>query len=151
MYKKFFSKEDEKKILDAIQHAEKDTSGEIRVHIDINDYPDTIARTRAIFVKLGMRKTKLKNGVLFYLDTKGKKFAIMGDDEIDEKVPEKFWESTKDIVIENFKKGNFANGIAEGVKKAGEQLAEFFPFEKGDVNELSDAISYEEIGEANEK
>jgi uncharacterized membrane protein len=151
MKKKFFTKEEEIQILEAIKNAEKNTSGEIRVHIDFNTYSDTMKRAREIFVKLNMRKTKLKNGVLFYLSINDKKFAIIGDNEINKKVPDDFWESTKNIVIEHFKKGEFVTGIDEGIKKAGEQLSIFFPYQKDDINELPDSISYEVTGDSNEK
>ena len=151
MDENFFSKMEEDQILRAIKDAEKDTSGEIKVHIDFNIYPDTMKRARKIFVESGMRKTKLKNGVLFYLSISDKNFAIIGDNGIDEKVPDNFWELTKNIVVEHFKKDSFVRGLAEGIKKAGEQLAIFFPYEKSDINELPDSISYEVTGNSNEK
>ena len=151
MKKKFFDQEEERQILKAIRYAEKNTSGEIRVHIDFNIYPDPLKRARKIFVKLGMRKTKLKNGVLFYLSINDNKFAIIGDVGINKKVPDNFWRSIKDIVIEHFKKGEFVQGLAEGIKKAGEQLTLFFPYQKDDINELPDPISYEVTGDSNEK
>ncbi len=151
MKEKFFSKSEELNILEAIRSAEKNTSGEIRVHIDINSYPDVLKRAREIFVKLKMRKTKLKNGVLFYLNVRDKQFAIIGDDGINKKVPENFWDSTKDIVLKQFKTGDFVKGLSDGIRMAGDQLEKFFPYEKGDINELPDSISYEDTGANNEK
>ena len=61
-----------------------------------------------------------------------------------QKVPEDFWESTKDLVIAKLKEGKFSDGLAAGIIKAGEQLKGHFPYQKNDVNELSDEISFGE-------
>jgi uncharacterized membrane protein len=43
-----------------------------------------------------------------------------------------------------FKEGKFTEGICAAVKEAGIQLAEYFPLQEGDVNELSNTISTNE-------
>jgi uncharacterized membrane protein len=140
--KKFFSEDDEKRILSAIKEAETRTSGEIRVRIEGKGGKDPLAVARKSFEALGMRKTKLHNGVLFVLITEERTFVILGDDGINKKVPADFWNKVKDIVLEHFRKGLFAEGLEEGIKLAGEQLAKYFPCQKEDANELTDAISY---------
>lgn len=145
----FFTSEDEEMILSAIKEAECDTSGEIRVRIEKLAGEDPMGMARKAFEELGMRETELHNGVLFVLAVEDRKFIILGDDVINEKVPDDFWDSVRDIVIENFKNNQFAKGLAEGIAMAGKQLATFFPCQNDDVNELSDAISFaDENGEA---
>lgn len=142
--KKFFTDDDEKRILSAIKEAESHTSGEIRVRIEKKGGKDPMAVARKAFEALGMRKTELHNGVLFVLITEERTFVILGDDGINKKVPADFWNKVKDIVLEDFRKGLFAEGLSEGIKLAGEQLSTFFPYQKADTNELPDAISYAE-------
>jgi uncharacterized membrane protein len=89
-----------------------------------------------------MHKTELRNGVLFYLAIEDHKFAILGDAGINQKVPADFWNETKEIVISKLKNGAFADGLAAGIIRAGEQLQTHFPFKTGDVNELSNDISF---------
>ena len=126
----------------AIKEAELNTSGEIRVHIEKKCKGDIMDRAAFVFEKLAMYKTELRNGVLFYLATSDKKFAILGDAGINAKVPEGFWESVKDHMQDLFKKGEFAKGLSDGIKMAGISLKEHFPYQKDDVNELSDEISF---------
>jgi uncharacterized membrane protein len=140
--KKFFTEDDEKRILSAIREAESRTSGEIRVRIEGKGGKDPMSVARKAFEALGMRKTELHNGVLFVLITEEKTFVILGDDGINKKVPPDFWNKVKDLVLDHFRKGLFAEGLSEGIKLAGEQLATFFPYQKEDANELPDAISY---------
>ena len=139
----FLGKENEKLIALTIGHAENETSGEIRIHIESHCKSDVLDRAAAVFKSLSMHKTKERNGVLFYLSISDRKFAIIGDIGINAVVPEDFWDTTKEIVINHFKKGEFTKGLLEGIELAGKHLKQFFPHHKNDVNELSDDISYQ--------
>ncbi len=139
----FFTKSEKNAILEAIKEAEKNTSGEIRVHIENRCKEDVLDRAAWIFKKLDMDRTRERNGVLFYLAVKDRKFAIIGDAGINSKVPEGFWNQIKEIMEKNFIEGRFTEGLSEGIKMAGEKLKEYFPYNKGDINELSDEISFD--------
>lgn len=137
----FLSAEDEQEIVAAILKAEKNTSGEIRVHIESHTRLDHYERARELFHLLKMDNTKQENGVLLYVAVNDRKFSICGDKGIDKVVPEDFWETTKDVIQSHFKEGNFKEGILQGVLKAGSELEKHFPWEHGDTNELSNEIS----------
>jgi uncharacterized membrane protein len=137
----FLSKEDEQEIVQAIVSAEKNTSGEIRVHIEEHSEKAPLDRAQEVFLELHMNETKDRNGVLFYVCVADKKFAIIGDEGIDKVVESDFWDCTKDIVISNFKEANFKNGLVEGILRAGERLKQYFPYQSDDQNELSNEIS----------
>ena len=140
----FFSEEEKTRIVHSISQAEEKTSGEIRVHLTEN-CPSGDATKEAIrlFEKLKMHQTEQRNGVLIYLAYLDKKFAIIGDKGINELVPHHFWDSVRDLMQEQFKKGNFVEGIENGIHHAGEKLKKFFPIGHRDVNELSNDISFE--------
>jgi len=137
-----FTIEQKARIKEAIQDAETNTSGEIRVHIDIKCKADVLDRAAYIFEQLNMHKTKLRNGVLFYLATEDHKFAILGDAGVNSVVPDHFWDDIKDLMSGNFKEGEFTEGLASGIKMAGEQLKKHFPYQLDDENELDDDISF---------
>ena len=137
----FLTKEEEQEIVEAIRMAEKETSGEIRVHIEKTTSKAAFDRALEVFHELRMDQTELKNGVLIYLAVKDHKFVICGDKGINEVVPKGFWDSTKEVMATHFKSGNFKQGLIDGITKAGEQLQKYFPFEEGDINELSNEIS----------
>ena len=140
--KDFLGKENEKLITKAIENAEHQTSGEIRVHLESKCSEEVLDRAAWLFKKLKMHETKDRNGVLIYLSVNDRKFAIIGDAGINKVVPEGFWNGNKEMMISHFKKGEFAIGLIKGIEKAGEQLKQFFPYQDNDVNELSDEISY---------
>ena len=139
---KYFTEENKLQIASAIRVAETNTSGEIRVHIEKHCNESVLDRAAYWFEKLEMHKTKLRNGVLFYLAVEDRKFAILGDAGINQKVPSDFWEETKELVISKFKESSYAEGLAAGIIKAGEQLKQQFPFKSDDINELSNEISF---------
>jgi uncharacterized membrane protein len=138
----FLTAEEEKAIVDAICMAEKETSGEIRVHIEKTTSIDVYSRAMEVFTMLKMDQTQLKNGVLIYIAVKDKAFVICGDKGINDLVPTDFWDSTKEAMLAHFKNGNFMQGIVDGILRAGEQLKKYFPYDKeNDTNELSNEIS----------
>lgn len=137
----FLTLDEEQEIVDAILEAEKNTSGEIRVHLEASTQIDHFSRAQQVFHFLKMDNTKDENGVLLYVAVDDRKFVIYGDRGIDKAVPKGFWESTKDVIAQHFKQGEFKKGIVEGILKAGKELQEHFPWDHGDINELSDAIS----------
>ncbi len=138
----YFTEKDKLQIKNAIHAAEFNTSGEIRVHIEKHCKEDVLDRAAYLFKKLEMHKTDLRNGVLFYLAIEDRRFAILGDAGINQKVPDNFWEKIKEEMAAHFQEGNFTIGLTTGILKAGEKLKQHFPWQKDDVNELSDEISF---------
>ncbi|NID13132.1 TPM domain-containing protein [Fibrivirga algicola] len=133
----------QEQIIAAIRQAERETSGEIRVHIEANcPDSDPVQRAVAVFKHLGMHQTKEQNGVLFYLAHEDRKFAVVGDQGIDAKVPADFWQSTKDLMRQHFAATDYATGLSQGIERAGQHLKTFFPRASDDVNELPDDISF---------
>lgn len=137
----FLSKEDEQEIVQAIIEAEKNTSGEIRVHLEEHTEKSPLERAQEVFFELHMNETQDRNGVLFYVGVADKKFAIIGDEGINNVVESDFWDCTKDVVIANFKEKKFKQGLVEGILRAGERLKKYFPYQSDDTNELSNEIS----------
>ena len=138
----FFTKEEQQNIVAAIKEAELNTSGEIRVHIENHCKEEALERAAELFYDLKMNHTAARNGILFYLAVKDRKFAIIGDEGINKEVEHDFWNDIKDEMISNFKENKFAEGLIAGILKCGDKLKEYFPYQNDDINELSDEISF---------
>lgn len=138
----FLTRSEEEEVVAAIRTAEGKTSGEIRVHLEnSHGKKDLFERAREVFHQLKMDNTKEENGVLIYVAVEDHEFVIYGDRGIYEIVPKDFWESTKDAIAAQFKKGNFKQGLIDGILKAGKELQEHFPWSPDSTNELSNTIS----------
>lgn len=138
----FLSQTEQQEIILAIQQAERNTSGEIRIHIEKDPKKDSFDRATEVFDFLRMENTQERNAVLFYVAIDTRDLVILGDIGINDVVPPNFWESTKDAIINRFKEDNHKQGLIDGVLTAGKQLKEHFPYKKGKGNELPDEISF---------
>ncbi|MBC2837731.1 TPM domain-containing protein [Robiginitalea sp. SC105] len=133
--------EEETEVVEAIREAERETSGEIRVHLEYSVKGEPLKRAGELFYALKMENTRERNGVLIYIAVHDHRFAIYGDKGIDKAVPEGFWDTTRDAMQKNFRKGAFKEGILAGVRSAGRELKAHFPWRPGDENELSNEVS----------
>ena len=137
------NREEDQRVVEAIRQAERNTSGEIKVHIENRCKGDVEQRSLFIFDKLKLNETQLRNGVLIYLAVKDHKFAILGDKGINNVVEDGFWNDVKDLMLSHFKEGRFAEGLEQGIMRCGEKLKAYFPYQSDDINEIPDDISYE--------
>ena len=137
----FLNLSEEQDIIEAIRIAEQKTSGEIRVHIERHCKNDVFEHAIEVFHYLKMDNTKLQNGVLIYVAVDRREFVIYGDKGINDVVATDFWNSTRDAIASQFKQGEFAKGLIEGIQKAGEELAKYFPWIQSDTDELDNSIS----------
>ena len=137
----FFTKEEEKGILEAIRIAEHRTSGEIHVHVRKKCKKDPMMEAQEIFRRLGIHRTEERNGILIFVAAESRQFAIVGDSGIHEKVSHHFWDTTRDKMLEFFKKNEIKNGVVAGIQSAGEKLEYYFPAKPGLTNQLPDAVT----------
>ena len=135
--------EEDQRVVEAIKQAELNTSGEIKVHIENRCTGNVEERSLFVFNHLKMSETQQRNGVLIYLAVKDRKFAILGDEGINNVVGDGFWTDVKDLMLSYFKEGHFAEGLEQGIMRCGEKLKTYFPYQSNDVNEIPDEISYE--------
>lgn len=140
--KQFFTDEQRRTIVQAIADAEATTSGEIRLHVEpVCKKDNVLDRAAEVFFQLKMNETAARNGTLIYLAYDDHKFAIIGDEGINAVVPANYWDGTKQIMAEHFKKGEFMQGILFAIKETGSHLKQYFPISEHDKNELSNDIS----------
>jgi uncharacterized membrane protein len=134
---------DKERIKQAIQRAEMRTSGEIRVSVSPLFWGDVHKAAERAFARLGMTATKDRNAVLFFVVPARRKFVVLGDRGIHEKVGQEFWHHIVGTVSGKFKQGDFTGGLVAGIEAVGEDLARHFPHNAaGDANELPDDVDY---------
>ena len=138
----FLTPDEQQRIVEAIAEAERMTSGEIRVHVTPTCDGDPLEQAREVFAQLEMYKTRQRNGILLFLAFESRQFAIVGDEGIDNVVPDDYWNSERDILMGFLKRGEAARGIEGVIRSFGEKLKAHFPIEEDDVDELSNEISY---------
>ena len=130
-------------IVAAIRQAELSTSGEIRVFISHKPVTDPLPVAQACFLKLGMERTRQRNGVLIFVAPRSHKFAVIGDAGVHAHCGDVFWRELTDVMAGYFRKSEFTSGIVQGIRKAGQLLTQHFPVRPGDQNELPDDVAHD--------
>jgi len=125
--KKFIDQLPHDALVAAIRDAEKKTSGQIRVLISHKSVADPVITAQKEFARLGMAKSPERNGVLIFVAPRSRKFAVIGDTGVHAKCGDGFWQELAQAITGYFHKSQFTEGIAHGVSKAGDLLAEHFP------------------------
>ena len=134
---------DAARVREAIAEAEKKTCGEIRVSVSRFFWGPVRPVAERAFHRLQMDKTKERNGILFFIVPSRRRFVVLGDEGIHAHAGQDFWTETAAALSGRFRKGEFTEGLAEAILKAGDCLAAHFPYDRTtDVNELSDEIDY---------
>jgi len=132
---------DPERIQRAIQSAEKMTSGEIRVSVSRFFWGRIRPAAERAFTRLGMTKTKDRNGILFFIVPARRRFVVLGDEGIHAKVGPDFWKDLAEAMSADFKKGRFQKGLINGIEEAGKRLSTHFPYNpRTDKNELPDDV-----------
>jgi len=142
--KEFFTEEENRQLVQAIQKAEHQTSGEVRVFVESKcRYVDAIDRAQEIFLSLKMNETESRNATLVYVAVKHKQVAVYGDEGIHQKVGEKYWREVVEKMLLHFKNQKLVEGICQGIDDLGQALKFYFPYNSDtDKNELPDEIVF---------
>ena len=121
----FLTAKQEQALIETIQISEKNTSGEIRVHIEKATEKSPMDRALEVFYMLEMNNTELRNGILIYVAVESKKIAIIGDEGINSVVPENFWEDELELMLTNFKNSDYTKGLQLAIIEIGKKLKQY--------------------------
>lgn len=129
-------------LIEAIQTAEENSTGEIRVHIDSNTENKNAKVAFEVFQSLGMENTLERNGVLFHVNFEQRYLTIIGDEGIHKKVSQKFWDHLHDYITQEFAKGKYHDALKSAILETGIELKKHFPVSGSNANELSNEITF---------
>lgn len=136
----FLGRLDVDRIKQAIADAEARTSGELRVSVSPFFWGNVQRAAERAFSRLGMKKTRDRNGVLFFIVPTRRAFVVLGDQGIHERVGDQLWKDVVRDMSPHFARRDFTKGVLIGIEAVAHALAEHFPRAPGDVNELPDTV-----------
>jgi uncharacterized membrane protein len=135
---------DRSRIETSIKRAEGRTSGEIRVAVSSIFWGDVYRAAVRAFERLGMDRTEERNGILLFVVPARRRFVVLGDRGIHEKVGQPFWDEVTKAMSEHFRGGDFTAGLVHAIELIGERLSQHFPYAgASDRNELSDEVDFD--------
>src|SRR5437773_1349912 len=97
---------DQGRIKEAIRHAEHRTSGEVCVSVAPLFWGNVEKAAQKAFVRLGVAHTKDRNGVLFFVVPSRRKFVVLGDTGIHQKLGQEFWDRIAAAMSGRFREGD---------------------------------------------
>ena len=142
--KRYFSKQDQYEIAQAVQQAEQGHVGEIQVVIEghipaIQAYQQsTHMRARQLFAELGVWDTQLNSGVLLYLNLCERKVEIVIDRGLQQATKQQVWDEICQKMIMQLSRHQYREAVMTGVSSIRKVLNEFYAHSIDDQhNELS--------------
>jgi len=92
------------------------------------------------FYANGLQKTEAATGVLLFVSLLEHRVVVLGDDGIDAKVAAEFWKTTDEAILQGIQRASLRDGLIDGIHKAGDLLAEHFPWAQGDRDEVPNRV-----------
>ena len=139
--KSFLTIEEEQAVADAICATEAQTSGEIRVAITMRYVFRPERHARRLFAKLGMDRTRHRNGALIVLFARRRRFVVLGDSGIDQHVGPTYWQDIAAGMSALLHAGRKVDALTHAIHALGKTMASHFPPEEVNPEELPNAIA----------
>lgn len=122
-----FTAQEQQLIIDKVNEFEAKTSSNIHIHVRKKCQKDALKDAQTFFMRHKMDQTQHRNAVLIFIGETSKRFAIIGDKAIHEKVQQAFWDNSRNVLVEHFKQGDFLGGLIAVVEEIGPRLVKHFP------------------------
>lgn len=97
-------------------------------------------RTLQAFYENQLHQTKEGTGVMIFISLLEKRVNIIGDWGINSKVDQSFWDNEIRTLSKAIKEKNIAKGLSQVINDIGTRLAENFPIQNDDENELKNEL-----------
>jgi putative membrane protein len=92
------------------------------------------------FMESGVYNTKDRTGILIFISYLERRVELLADKGISEKIPREKWDAIVLHIIDGIKTNQLVKHLSESIRECGNLLAEHFPIQPDDVNELKDDI-----------
>lgn len=110
----------------AIAQAEDGTTGRIAVRVIPDDSVDAFERAKREFGHVGLHKHQHANAALILVAPKARRFAVIGDRALHERVGDEFWNDVVETSRPYFARGETLQGIVHAVGRVGDALHAHF-------------------------
>ncbi|MEZ4600059.1 MAG: hypothetical protein R2940_09780 [Syntrophotaleaceae bacterium] len=107
-----------------------------------NEEIDAEVRERALvaFVEQGLHHTRDETGILILICLFEHRVEVLADRGINAVVPQQTWQEIVDMIIDGLHQGQACEALCRAIGRCGAILAEQFPLQAGDRNELPNLI-----------
>lgn len=117
---------DRDRVAQAIAAAERGTTGRIAVRVIKHATRDAFEHAKKEFERRGMHRHQHGNAALILVSPNARKFAVIGDAALHERVGDAFWQRIVDEMRDRFANGTIADGVVAGIERIGEAFRAHF-------------------------
>jgi putative membrane protein len=93
------------------------------------------------FMESGVYNTKDRTGILIFISALERRVELLADRGISEKIPREKWDGIVRNITAGINKNKLAEHLSQSIRECGDLLAEHFPIQPDDINELGDDIA----------
>ena len=111
----------------AIREAEAGTTGHIAVRVIPDREVDAFARAKEEFEHAALHNEPHRNASLILIAPVARKFAVLGDREMHDRVGDAFWAAVVTEMRPFFAKNDLRGGILHAIERIGRELHTYFP------------------------
>ena len=97
-------------------------------------------RATRYFMESGVYNTKDRTGILIFISIMEQRVELLADSGINELISPEKWQNIVDNIIKGIRQKEIADHLVESISECGNLLAEHFPIQTDDKNELTDDI-----------
>ncbi|MEO6775786.1 MAG: TPM domain-containing protein, partial [Kofleriaceae bacterium] len=140
MTKRFDKYIDRARIEAAVTAAERATTGEIVVAIAPWFWGRVDRVAERTFARLGVARTRERNGVLIFVCPRRRRCTVLGDSAIHERAGQPLWDAAVAAITQAAPR-DLTAGLVRAIEQVGAELAKQFPAAPGapHANQLADA------------
>ena len=97
-------------------------------------------RAELEFFESNIKATKDSTGVLIFVSLLERRAVILADKAVSDKFPAETWNKIVNELLTKIHAGDIAGGFVTAIENCGKLLAEKFPIQAGDANELANDL-----------
>lgn len=98
-------------------------------------------RAQRHFLESGVYNTKDRTGILIFVSGLEHRVELMADKGISDKISQQKWNHLLDQIVVGIKEGKMVQNLCDSIRECGKLLAEHYPIQPDDINELKDDIA----------
>lgn len=106
----------------------------------LDQHRAVMTRAELEFYREGLNHTKGATGILLFLSLFEHEAVVLADRSIASKLKPDTWDEVVALILEGPKTGHWKTKLEEAIQKCGALLAQHFPVQPGDTNELANHV-----------
>jgi len=103
-----------------------------------------LMRAQLEFYESNIKATQGQTGILIFVSWMEREAVVLADQAIAKELPDETWTQVIEVLLTEIRRGDFAGGFCAAIDRCGDILAQRFPAQAANLNELKNHLRIEE-------